>query len=88
MSDQTELDMSFGSPDRETVWKARPLGFKARHRWNVLSAFISGRISVRSCLFGLRYPAAVVCLAMRRPEQGLIVVCPETNEEISQLFQD
>jgi hypothetical protein len=88
VSEQTELDMSFGSPDRETVWKARSLRFKACHRWNVLSAFISGRISVRSCLSGLRYPAAVVCLALRRPEQGLIIVCPEINEEIDHLFKD
>ncbi|MBW5415862.1 hypothetical protein [Pseudomonas sp. MAG002Y] len=86
MADQ-ELDMSFGSPDRETVWKARPPGFKACHRWNVLSAFISGQISVRSLLFGLRYPAAVVHLASKRPQQGMICVCPEIREEISHLMQ-
>ncbi|ENA27505.1 hypothetical protein EGJ52_23575 [Pseudomonas luteola] len=86
MADQ-ELHLSFGSPDRETVWKARPLGFKARHRCNVLSAFISGDISVRSCLFGLRYPAAVVHLVLKRPQQGMICVCPEIREEISHLMQ-
>lgn len=67
MADQ-ELDLSFGSPDRESVWKARTLRFKAQHRWNVLSAFISGQISARSCLFGLRYPAAVVHLAKARAD--------------------
>jgi hypothetical protein len=82
VSEQTELDMSFGSPDRETVWKARPLGFKVQHRWNVLSAFITGDISVRSLLFGLRYPAAVVHLSSKRSHQGMICVCPETVEDI------
>ncbi len=86
MSDQTELELSFGSPDRESIWKARPLGFKARHRWNVLSAFITGDISARSCLFGLRYPAAVVHLASKRPQRGMICICPATRADIEHLL--
>ncbi|WP_286788893.1 MULTISPECIES: hypothetical protein [unclassified Pseudomonas] len=88
MSEQTGLHLSFGSPDRESIWKARPLGFKARHRWNVLSAFITGDISARSCLFGLRYPAAVVHLASKRPQQGMICVCPETALLNQALLED
>ena len=87
MADQ-KLHLSFGSPDREAVWKARPLRFKTQHRWNVLSAFITGDISARSLLFGLRYPAAVVHIASKRPRRGMICVCPEAALTNQALLED
>lgn len=87
MNHQTALDMSFGSPDREAVWKARPLRFKAQHRWNVLSAFITGDISARACVFGLRFPAAVVHLALKQPQTGIICVCPEFKKNLELLVE-
>lgn len=79
-----ELDMSFGSPDRLTAWKGRPLPFKLRHRYNVASSFLTGSISARSCLFGLRFPESVVALAAKPPLRGMVYVCPEVIADLDQ----
>ncbi len=81
--DQEQPDMSFGSPDRLAAWRARPWRFKLQHRCNVLAAFIQGKVTWRSCLFGLASPEAVRFLAAKPPVKGLIYVCPETLADLA-----
>lgn len=63
--------------EQVALWRARSLSFKARRTWNVVHAFLLGEVSARQCVFGLRYPAHVVGLAIKPSRGGgMLLVCP------------
>lgn len=63
--------------EKEALWRARTMSFKARRTLNVVHALLMGKIAVRQCAFALRYPAHVVGLAIKPSRGGgMFVVCP------------
>lgn len=69
-------------------WKARSIRYRMQHRMNVISAFILGKVSFDSFLFGLRFAPSVEYLACIKPVRGMIAVCPERVVSNNSLFVD
>ena len=67
-----------------TAWLSRSWQHKARHRWNVISAFVRQDINHHSMILGLLEPHAVQHLALnpRRGTRGILIVCPEAAREM------
>lgn len=65
----------YGSSDRMTTWRSRPLRFKLGYYRNVIRAFARREISVRSLYRGLRLAHCTVALAPRVSGSGMVYVC-------------